>query len=182
MIGLLFACTAHLRMRGGRLQMRQTAGPFIVSLFSTPETLGVGPADLSAMVEQREGGSVLLDADLVITLTPRTAGRPIVARLSHAHATNRLLQDAIVRLPHAGRWHALVQVSTGGRTPVRRPIWWWATILPDAARYGSLPCCQHAQSDYSHGCRWPSGRPAEPEHCRRYRACCFIVKGLPTAL
>jgi hypothetical protein len=96
--------------------MRQAAGPFVVSLFTTPESLAVGPADLSVMVEEQGSGGVLLDADVVVTLTPENAGvAPVVARLSHAHATNRLLQDAVVQLPHAGRWHAVIHVSEAGR-------------------------------------------------------------------
>jgi hypothetical protein len=99
---------------GGRLQMRQAAGPFVVSLFTTPESLAVGPADLSVMVEGQ--GSVLLDADVVVTLMPEDARvAPVVAQLSHAHATNGLLQDAVVELPRAGRWHAVVHVSHAGR-------------------------------------------------------------------
>jgi hypothetical protein len=100
---------------GGRLQMRQTAGPFVVSLFTTPESLGVGQADFSVMVEEQGGNNVLLDADVVITLTPEDGSEPIVAHLSHAHATNRLLQDAAVRLRHTGQWRAVIQVSEAGR-------------------------------------------------------------------
>jgi hypothetical protein len=76
----------------------------------------VGQADLSAMVEERESGKVLLDADVVITLTPENGqGKPMVTYLSHAHATNRLLQDTVVQLPRAGRWRAVIQVSDAGR-------------------------------------------------------------------
>jgi hypothetical protein len=100
---------------GGRLQMRQTAGPFVVSLFTTPESLGVGQADFSVMVEEQGVSKVLLDADVVITLTPEDGSEPIVAHLSHAHATNRLLQDAVVELPRAGRWRTVVEVNEAGR-------------------------------------------------------------------
>jgi hypothetical protein len=94
--------------------MRQAAGPFVVSLFTTPESLAVGQADLSAMVEER--GSVLLDADVTVTLTREGSSAALVtAHLSHTHATNRLLQDAVVDLPRAGRWRIVVRVREGGR-------------------------------------------------------------------
>ncbi len=97
--------------------MRETAGPFIVSLFTAPDVLAVGPADISAMVEEKASGRVLLDADVVITLTAEdAAGTLITAHLSHAHATNQLLEDAVVDLPHAGRWRAVLQVHEGDRT------------------------------------------------------------------
>jgi hypothetical protein len=115
LVGVVVGCcamTAHAD--GGRLQMRQAAGPFVVSLFTTPELLGVGPADVSVLVEEQ--GSVLLDADVVVTLTPEDAGiAPVIAHLSHARATNRLMEDAAVQLPRAGRWRAVVHVNEAGR-------------------------------------------------------------------
>ena len=126
---------------GGRLQMRQAAGPFVVSLFTTPESLAVGPADVSVLVEEQ--GSVLLDADVVVTLTPEDASiAPVVAHLSHAHATNRLMEDAVVQLPRAGRWRAVVHVSEAGREAsvatdltvanhsARRGTIWLFAVLP----------------------------------------------------
>ena len=97
--------------------MRQAAGPFIVSLFTQPESIGVGQADLSTMVEEQGSSAVLLNADVVITLSPENGqGKPIIAHLSHAHASNRLLQDAVVKLSRAGRWRVVVQVRDAGRT------------------------------------------------------------------
>ncbi len=126
---------------GGRLQMRQAAGPFVVSFFTTPESLAVGPADVSVLVEEQ--GSVLLDADVVVTLTPEDASiAPVVAHLSHAHATNRLMEDAVVQLPRAGRWRAVVHVSEAGREAsvatdltvanhsARRGTIWLFAVLP----------------------------------------------------
>jgi len=44
-VALVLACAAvAAHADGGRLQMRQAAGPFVVSLFTTPESLAVGPA------------------------------------------------------------------------------------------------------------------------------------------
>ena len=107
-------CAVAAHADGGRLQMRQAAGPFVVSLFTTPESLAVGPADVSVLVEEQ--GSVLLAADVIVTLTPEDASiAPVVAHLSHARATNRLMEDAVVQLPRAGRWRAVVHVSDAGR-------------------------------------------------------------------
>jgi hypothetical protein len=138
---VLGCCAVAARADGGRLQMRQAAGPFVVSLFTTPESLAMGPADLSVMVEGQ--GSVLLDADVIVTLTPEDARlAPVVAHLSHTHATNRLLQDAVVQLPRAGRWRAVVHVSEAGREAsavtdlivasysARRGTVWLFAVLP----------------------------------------------------
>jgi hypothetical protein len=131
---------------GGRLQMRQAAGPFVVSLFSTPESLAVGPADLSVMVEEQGSNEVLLDADVVVTLTAEdAASTPVIAHLSHAHSTNRLLEDAVIQLPHAGRWHAVIRIREAGREATastdlmvgnysaRRGTVWLFAILPVCA-------------------------------------------------
>jgi hypothetical protein len=146
-IALALACAAvAAHADGGRLQMRQAAGPFVVSLFSTPESLAVGAADLSVMVEGQGSGTVLLDADVVITLTSDDARVvPVVAHLSHTHATNRLLQDAVVQLPHAGHWRAVIQIREAGRVATtstdltvaiysaRRGTVWLFAILPICA-------------------------------------------------
>ena len=131
---------------GGRLQMRQVAGPFVVSLFTAPESLAVGPADLSVMVEEQGSNEVLLDADVVVTLTSEDARTaPVIAHLSHVHSTNRLLEDAVIQLPHAGRWHAVIHIREAGREATastdlmvanysaRRSTVWLFAILPICA-------------------------------------------------
>jgi hypothetical protein len=147
LVAVVLACaTAAAHADGGRLQMRQAAGPFVVSLFTTPESLAVGSADLSVMVEEQGSSSVLLDADVVVTLTPEDAETaPVIAHLSHAHATNRLLEDAVVQLSRAGRWRAVIHVSKAGRTAsvatdltvakysARRGTVWLFAVLPIGA-------------------------------------------------
>jgi len=66
----------------------------------------------------------------------------VVAHLSHAHATNPLLQDAVIHLPRAGPWHAVIHVSEAGREAsvttvltvanysARRGTVWLFTVLP----------------------------------------------------
>jgi hypothetical protein len=134
LVVLAMACIAAVaHADGGRLQMREAAGPFVLSLFSTPETLGVGQADLSVMVEEQ--GSVLLDPEVTVTLTPEDGGAPVVAHLSHAHATNRLLQDAVVDLPRAGRWRAVVRARDAGRQASTATE---LTVASHSARRGTI--------------------------------------------
>jgi hypothetical protein len=134
-VALVLACAAAAAYAdGGRLQLRQAAGPFVVSLFTTPESLAVGPADLSVMVEGQGDGSVLLDADVVVTLTSEDARvAPVIARLSHA--TNRLLEDAIVQLPRAGRWHATIHISEARREASVTTV---LTVANHSARRGTV--------------------------------------------
>jgi hypothetical protein len=145
-VALVLACAAAAaHADGGRLQMRQAAGPFVVSLFTTPESLATGSADLSVMVEEQGSGSILLDADVAVTLTSQDARlAPVIAHLSHAHATNRLLEDAVVQLPHAGRWRAVIHVSEAGREASVTTV---LTVANYSARRGTvwlfalLPVC-----------------------------------------
>jgi hypothetical protein len=125
--------------------MRQAAGPFVVSLFTAPESLAVGPADLSVMVEEQGSGEVLLDADVVIVLNAEDARTaPVVAHLSHVHSTNRLLQDAVIQLPRAGRWHAVLHIREAGREATTSTV---LTVANYSARRGTvwlfaiLPVC-----------------------------------------
>lgn len=127
------------------LQMRQVAGPFVVSLFTTPEVLAVGPADVSVLVEQGATPRVLLDAEVSVTLMRHDGGAPpIHARLRHADAANRLLQAAQISLPSPGVWDAAVVVREGGSMATapaqlvvapyssRRGTVWGFALLPAA--------------------------------------------------
>lgn len=114
---LLLACVLlaaiHAALAdGGRLQMRTDTGPFTVSLFTTPNNLTAGPADLSVLVQDAASSDVLMDAAITLTLTD-PSGTTLVVRPSHAQATNQLLQDAQVNLKARGRWRINVQVVHG---------------------------------------------------------------------
>ncbi len=112
LLGSLHAARAD----GGRLQMRAQAGPFTLSLFTTPDTLAAGTVDASVLVQDSASNDVLMDAAVTLTLTPLQAdARPLVVRLSHAQATNKLLQAAQMEIPAPGKWRVDLQVEQGGR-------------------------------------------------------------------
>lgn len=98
---------------GGRLRFRQAAGPFIVTLFTTPDPLSAGPADFSVAVERAGVQGMVQDADVTFLLTPLDGGDRIVLRASHDAATSRFLEAANFTLPRAGQWRVTVVVEQG---------------------------------------------------------------------
>lgn len=94
----------------GRLRFSKTAGPFQVTLFTTPEPLTPGPADFSVMVQDAATGQILSNAEVLLQLDQPGASS-IHAQATHALATNKLLQAAEFSLPFAGSWHLHLDIT-----------------------------------------------------------------------
>ena len=146
---LLLALTLAAYADGVHLLTRQVAGPFVVSVFTTPDVLAVGPAELSVMVEQVVPAQVLMDAEVSLELTCRAhCAPPVHARLTHAGGTNQLLQVAEVSFPKPGIWDAVIAVRAQGRDAravaelvvaphsSRRGTIWLFALLPFCAGAG----------------------------------------------
>jgi hypothetical protein len=108
---VLFLAAALAVGDGGRVRLRQDAGPYAITVFTAPEPLIAGPADVSVLVQDRRTGDVVLDAPVEVRLRPPDGVRTL------AHATtagrNRLLRHAAVEVPFAGQWHLEVAVRRG---------------------------------------------------------------------
>ncbi len=97
---------------GGTLRLTRAAGPFVVTLFTAPEPLVVGSADVSVLVQQRSSAVVLLDATVALRVrAPDGAEQQLQA--AHATTGNRLFQSALVELSQPGRWRLTVEVRHG---------------------------------------------------------------------
>ena len=99
---------------GGKLLLRQQTGPLIVSVFSSPDTLRVGPADISVMVQKSSDKSSVLNATVKVHLSHTTAGdiSEVFAPATHKNATNKLLYAAHVNLPVAGSWKLAADIES----------------------------------------------------------------------
>jgi len=97
---------------GGRVRATQNAGPFTVTVFTSPEPLTAGPADVSVLVQDRVDGRVLLDAAVMLEL--RAPGGSAPRRIPAGVGTNRLLKACLVRLEPEGVWEAAVVVRRAG--------------------------------------------------------------------
>ena len=145
----------YARGDGGIIRLRETQGPFSVTVFSSPEAVPGGLADLSVLVQRSESGKVVLDADVRLTLSPPdglatkqadvfcsvpTAAMPLPdginnlasVRASREQASNKLLYAAPVQLNAPGDWKLHVVVSRG--TDTAR----FDCVLPVALRSGKL--------------------------------------------
>jgi len=115
LLALVCALGAGLsRADGGAIRIQEDAGPFRITVWSAPEPLRVGPADLSVLVQRRDGGAAVLDAQVELRLDGPEPETPDEARATRAQATNQLLQAAVVTLPVAGTWTLRASVRQGG--------------------------------------------------------------------
>lgn len=123
---------------GGVLRLRESRGGLAVSVFTAPEPLRVGLADLSVLVQRSDDGSVLLDAEVNFTLSPPdgAAGRAsLLAR--RRKAANLLMQSAEVSFPVPGVWELSVSVRRGDEDvvltcllKVAPPVPSWVRLWP----------------------------------------------------
>lgn len=97
---------------GDVVRLQGASGPFQVSVFGEPGSLAAGPADLAVLVQDRDSGEVILDADVDLAVQP-AGDPPTIVRAASAQSTNKLLEAATIDLPSAGALSLRVSVRRG---------------------------------------------------------------------
>jgi hypothetical protein len=106
----------HARGDGGRVQLLEQHGDYEIAVFAAPNPPRAGPVDISVLVQDVGSKEPVTNADVAVTLTAvRPSGTTITAVATRDAATNKLLQSAIVELPHEGEWQVRVSTAVGGR-------------------------------------------------------------------
>jgi hypothetical protein len=121
---------------GGIVQLRQTSGPFSVTVFVSPEAVSGGLTDVSVLVQSQNNGDVVLDADVTLYLIPpegvalnesdpfcgpygatfqsgNVTPHSLTVRATREQASNKLLYAALFNLDAPGNWPLQVIVSRG---------------------------------------------------------------------
>jgi hypothetical protein len=112
-MGMLAPLALHAD--GGTVQLREASGPFVVTVFTAPETLRAGPIDTSVLIQDRETGRVILDAAVNLAVEPAAGTGPrFQMRATQAQARNKLLQAAAIDIPAPGWWTMHISVSRNG--------------------------------------------------------------------
>jgi hypothetical protein len=136
LLGLVLLAGGSARGDGGTLRLSERVGPYRVSVFTSPEPLRVGPADISVFVQDAESGAPVAAA-VRLTLTPGGGGEGLSCPATAEQAVNKLLRAAAVDLPAAGPWRIEVDVE-GPRGPahcevavmVAEPLPRWRQMWP----------------------------------------------------
>jgi len=102
---------------GGRLRVYEDAGEFRIAIFTSPEPLAAGRADVSVLVQDRASGEAVLDADVTLELLGPGGTASVVT--AGRHARNRLFYGSDVELA-PGEWIATARVRRGASEAVVR--------------------------------------------------------------
>jgi hypothetical protein len=99
---------------GGTVQLRKEAGDLVITVFTSPAPLSVGPADVSLLLQKRNGLEPVLDANVTLVLRADDSGVELRERPTREQARNKLLYAAPVTLPKPGKWLIAVTVVRNG--------------------------------------------------------------------
>ena len=108
----LFALATKAGADGGTVQLAQTAGPFVVTVFTAPTPLRAGPVDISVMVQNQLDQQPVLDGQVLVELRSED-GVVVRAQAMRGQAQNNLLYAALINVPEPGRWALEVTTSRG---------------------------------------------------------------------
>src|SRR5215470_675270 len=95
---------------GGVVQFEKSAGPFAITVFTTPSPLRAGPVDLSLMIQSRDSQQPVLDCHALVQLHKEGAMR-IRSEATHEAAQNKLLYAAQVQVSESGLWELEVAIK-----------------------------------------------------------------------
>ncbi|MCS6852955.1 MAG: hypothetical protein NZ700_17495 [Gemmataceae bacterium] len=104
---------------GGMVQWSGDAGPYRLTVFTTPTPLRAGPIDVSVLLQDRHTGRPILDGTVTIRLTAERQLSMTQEKLATTEAaSNKLLRAATLDAGTAGAWQIDVAVE-GPRGPAR---------------------------------------------------------------
>lgn len=110
---LLLALSSRAHADGGLVQLHQTAGPFVVTVFAAPNPPRVGLVEVSVLAQDSADGRAALDVEVLVRLRS-AGGTVVVGRATREASRNKSLYSASMSLPEAGRWGMEVTIKRGG--------------------------------------------------------------------
>jgi hypothetical protein len=105
---------------GGTVQLRREAGDLLITVFTSPSPLSVGPVDISLLLQDRDSLEPVLDAKITLLLhkkatTTDESDVDFEADPTREQARNKLLYAAPVMFSQPGKWQITVTVLRNGK-------------------------------------------------------------------
>jgi hypothetical protein len=107
---LLILAQATVWADGGTVQLRKESGDLVITVFTSPTPLSVGPADISLLLQNLNGLEPVLDASVSLVLVHAGSNIEFHVRPTREQARNRLLYAAPVILSRPGKWRISITV------------------------------------------------------------------------
>ena len=110
---LLCAFPSPALANGGTVQIaNQRAGPYSVTVFTSPNPTPVGIVDISVLLQRAGSQQLVEDAHVTVSADPiGNAGHADTFLATHADATNKLYYAANVNLTAEGQWRLTVHID-----------------------------------------------------------------------
>ena len=100
---------------GGIVQLREETGGLVITVFTSPAPLSVGPVDVSLLLQNRNGLEPVLDANVSLAFRAKDSDTEFWARPTREQARNKLLYAAPVMFSKPGKWQITVTVARNGQ-------------------------------------------------------------------
>lgn len=112
LVALCLLAAPSVRANGGTVQVAdQPAGPYVVTVFTSPSPVRAGAVDVSVLV-QDQARQPVDDAQVTVTTEPINHGGPGGSYpATRDQADNKLYYAAKFNLPAAGQWRFTVDVQ-----------------------------------------------------------------------
>jgi hypothetical protein len=107
----LSSSSSLLRADGGAVRLREQAGAYQVTVFTSPTSFRAGPVDVSVLVQDAATGDNVPEARVTVRLTARGTGDLLEYPATAEAATNKLFHAAVFQLPEPGWWDVEVAVE-----------------------------------------------------------------------
>ena len=125
------------RADGGAVRLREQAGAYQVTVFTSPTPFRAGPVDVSVLV-QDAAGECVPEARVTVRLAARGTKEFLEYPATAEAATNKLFHAAVFPLPRSGWWDIEVfvegphgpadlrfDIEAGEPLPRWRELWPW---------------------------------------------------------
>ena len=114
----LTADASIARGDGGAVRFSRRIGNRLVTVFTSPTPVCVGPIDISLLVQDADSGTPQLDDPIEVQIAPRD--RPserTIAPATSAAATNKLLRAARLEISEPGPWRVEILMPSASAGP-----------------------------------------------------------------